>query len=142
MIPPEHMLVTGISQFLLESRPDVFTSWPVLTMHQWIRHHLRQRAVATIAVDGRIVAVGIGWRGHMGDLDDRWSAWDDSGDCFYFDQLHSRDASGLAALITMFEFRVPDWKRLKLIADRRGRRVQLHPRILDRLKSQALAKDQ
>jgi len=136
------MLVSGASQFLLESRPDVFQSWPVPTMHDWLRYHIRQRAVGIVAVDGHVCAVGIGWRGHMADIDDRWTIWDDSGDCFYFDQLHSRYPSGVATLIDMFQARVPDWNRLHLIADRHGRRVQLTARIIDRLKSQSLAKNQ
>jgi len=141
MILPEYQLVSEVSKFLLESRPDVFSSWPEQKMRHWLRHHIVQQACAIVAIKGEVMAVGIGWRGHMGDIDDRWSYWDDTGDCFYFDQLHSKSPLALATIIALFEARVPDWQQLRLIADRKGRRVQLNKKLITRLQISALAKD-
>ena len=131
-IPSEHELVSKAAEFLLRSRPEVFMAWPRDTMCDWLRYHLRQRAVGIVVNGGNIEAVGVGWRSQLPDIDDRWAKWDDKGDCFYFDQLHASNPEALANLILLFTRAVQDWQELRLIAHRHGRRVLLKHQTISR----------
>lgn len=123
----------AVADFLCAHRPDVFPQWNRETLLQYLGFHRSQRAVAVAIDNTQVLGVGIAWRGFEPGIEDPWHEWDEAGDCLYFAQFHATDPIAVCALFMQLARRAPDWPTLKLIGNRHGRRVVLHPNSFMRL---------
>ena len=67
------------------------------------------------------------------DLDKHWRAWDESGDCMLLSDVVAKTKQGLAACLDELDVRCPEWRELKLFANRHGKRKQIKPEVFERI---------
>lgn len=122
-----------VEEFLRRSRPDVFNTWPKGRLREWLDFHDRQRGLAVVEVDGQLAGVAVVWRSHAPDIDDPWTKWDDTGDTVYVGQLHSTCPAATLGILCFLDQRIPNWRTLRFMAQRRGRRVNIPSKYMGRL---------
>lgn len=121
------------ARFLIESRPEIFSTWPFERIRQWLAYHWNQRGLSVVVEGDTVVGLAVGWRAQLPDIDDPWSRWDESGDTLWISQLHARTPEAMGALLISLQARVPDWDAIAVHGMRRGKRVRFPDGYLRRL---------
>ena len=122
-----------VALFVLASKPQIFGVWPFARLKDWLRYHWEQRALAVVTEGDEVVGMAVAWRAQMPDIDWPWTKWDDRGKALYIAQLHAAKPMALMTLLRALAVRCPDCFWLPMFATRRGKRVRLPRRYVQRL---------
>lgn len=114
-----------------QARGRCFAGWQRDWVREYLGRHLEQGTLAWVRERDRIVAVGCGWQLNACETVDpgfaerpwRWQSTNPRGDTFFIaDVIGAR--AWLFDLLQEFFVRYPHWRKLRLMALRRGRLVE------------------
>lgn len=130
-------------------REGCFPGWDEELVRSYLIFHLKQGTCAFVREcevgprTRRIVALGIGWQLNEAEIDEEfikkpfhWQETNHRGDSFLICDLMAIERKAMAVVASEFQWRWPNWRRLKLFAIRRGRLVRYDgERLLSRMEA-------
>ena len=116
-----------------DSRNWCFGGWPDDIMGIYLSWHNSNGSLVLVEDNGELVALAVGTKMLEADIDKHWRCWDESGDCMLLSDVVAKTKQGLAACLDELDVRCPEWRELKLFANRHGKRKQIKPEVFERI---------
>ena len=116
-----------------DPRGKCFGGWPDNILEIYIRFHQQNGSLCLVEQDGVLVGMGVGYRINENDLDRHWQPFNPEGDSFYLSDIICSERWATATCINEFAERVPDWRRLRVLALRHGKRREFSQQLIERI---------
>lgn len=127
--------IRAVADFCIEHDPrgQCCGGWPRDLLEIHLRYYHNFGSVFLVRRDEQLVGVGIGWRCDERDLGRHWAAWKGCGDCFYISDVVCSEGTAVQTLVDGLSSRCPDWRSLKLFAQRKGRIRRIGVKFMEKL---------
>ena len=116
-----------------DSRGLCFGGWPESILEIYLQWHHQNGGLVIVKEGGDVVALAVGTKLHESDLDKHWVPWRENGDSMYLADIVASKKQAVAACLNELAEKCPNWKELKLFANRHGKRHQFRPEAIERM---------